>query len=77
MLFPGNELDAKQECPSTFFGEYSYNVTDIAAGSEYCGNGDEKWDVCTDYSRMTFDYSICNTEISYSGIKTFQLNRIF
>ncbi|XP_053400097.1 uncharacterized protein LOC123557767 [Mercenaria mercenaria] len=63
----GNELDAKQECPSTFFGEYSYNVTDIAANTDYCGTGDEVWDVCTDYEQMTFNYTICNTEIAYSG----------
>ncbi|XP_060605877.1 uncharacterized protein LOC132758315 [Ruditapes philippinarum] len=63
----GSEVFAKQECPSTFFGEYFYIVKDLESKNSYCGTGNEVWDVCTDYERMTFNYTICDTKISYSG----------
>ncbi|XP_053400694.1 uncharacterized protein LOC123559173 [Mercenaria mercenaria] len=67
LIKKGHEVDAKQECPSTFFGEYSYKVTDIDASTYYCGTGDEVWDVCTDYEQMTFNYTVCDSEIAYSA----------
>ncbi|XP_060605741.1 uncharacterized protein LOC132758199 [Ruditapes philippinarum] len=62
----GSEVAAKQECPSTFFGEYFYTVTNKDTNTDYCGTGSEVWDVCTDYEKMSFNYTICSTQISYS-----------
>ena len=63
----GNAADAYQNCPDSFFGEYTYEATD-AQGATSCGTGREHWDVCTDYTRMTFDYTLCNTVIASSGM---------
>jgi hypothetical protein len=67
MVLLGNEVAAKQECPSTFFGVYFYTVTNKDTNTDFCGTGNEVWDVCTDYEKMTFNYTICSTQISYSG----------
>lgn len=63
----GNELDAKQNCHPDYYGEFSYSITDQEDSTSYCGTGDETWDVCTDYGRMTFDLGNCSTPVAYSS----------
>lgn len=66
-LFPGYEDRAKQNCHPSFFGEFSYNITNLTNSKSYCGTGNENWDVCTDYQTMTFNTSVCNKTVAYSG----------
>ncbi|XP_052792073.1 uncharacterized protein LOC128226224 [Mya arenaria] len=66
LLKQGNEADAIQDCPTTFYGQYNYSVTDTS-GPVTCDSGTGDWDVCTDYQRMTFNYTSCNTKIASSA----------
>lgn len=66
ILHEGFESDAVQNCHPDFYGEFSYTITDQAANETFCVPESEVWDVCTDYQKMTFNYTQCNHTVAYS-----------
>ncbi|KAH3755760.1 hypothetical protein DPMN_190459 [Dreissena polymorpha] len=43
-----------------------YNVTS-SNGAVSCTGPADSWDVCTDKTKMTFNYSTCATQMMYSS----------
>ncbi|XP_033729075.1 neurogenic locus notch homolog protein 2-like isoform X3 [Pecten maximus] len=59
----GYETSSKLTCASPFLGTFTYQYTDGSSTS--CGTGSE-WDVCSDNSMMTFNYSKCSTKVAFT-----------
>ncbi|CAG2208603.1 unnamed protein product [Mytilus edulis] len=68
LIKQGYEQYAKQWCPSVFLGNFFYTY-DNGTGTS-CGTGSE-WDVCTNRTTMTFNYTQCATIIAYSDAEVF------
>ncbi|XP_052796641.1 uncharacterized protein LOC128229037 isoform X2 [Mya arenaria] len=52
-------------CPDSLLHVADYTVTS-SDGTLTC-NGTDSWDVCTDVTQMTFDYTTCTTEVMFSA----------
>ncbi|XP_021351250.1 neurogenic locus notch homolog protein 1-like [Mizuhopecten yessoensis] len=59
----GYETNSKQTCTTPFLGTFTYQYNDGSSTS--CGTGSE-WDVCSDTSMMTFNYSKCSTNVAFT-----------
>ncbi|XP_052795663.1 uncharacterized protein LOC128228402 isoform X2 [Mya arenaria] len=55
------EANAAVACPSVFQDDFHYSVNGT------CGQGIEQWESCQDTTRMTFNYTLCDTQIAYSS----------
>ncbi|WAR00308.1 hypothetical protein MAR_024680 [Mya arenaria] len=60
-IFPDQEANAAVACPSVFQDDFHYSVNGT------CGQGIEHWESCQDTTRMTFNYTLCDTQIAYSN----------
>lgn len=61
--FAGSEGSAMATCPSPVLGSFTYTYYD---GSTACGT-DSDWDGCSDSSRISLNYTLCNKVVLYSG----------
>ncbi|KAK3085735.1 hypothetical protein FSP39_007978, partial [Pinctada imbricata] len=64
LIRQGNESNAKSWCPSPLLGSFEY-IYDDNMGMTSCGAG-SIWDVCTDRTTMTFNYTLCSTVLAFS-----------
>ncbi|XP_052797073.1 mucin-22-like isoform X1 [Mya arenaria] len=69
MVKTGSETASKQYCSPSLLAKFDYEVTD-ASGAVTCDTSTDNWNVCTDRTAMTFDYSTCPTEMMYSATGT-------
>ncbi|XP_048778551.2 uncharacterized protein LOC125682176 [Ostrea edulis] len=58
----GSEGSAMATCPSPVLGSFTYTYYD---GSTACGT-DSDWDGCSDSSRISLNYTLCNKVVLYS-----------
>ncbi|XP_053399590.1 uncharacterized protein LOC123557252 [Mercenaria mercenaria] len=68
MVKSGSESASKQYCSPSLLAKMDYTHTDDQ-GAETCQDTTDDWDVCTDRTMMTFDYTspACSTEMAYSS----------
>lgn len=65
LLLPGYESAAKQWCPPSLLARMDYTYTSTA-GAVSCDTSTDNWDVCTNRTTMTFNYTTCGTQMLYS-----------
>ncbi|XP_060570755.1 uncharacterized protein LOC132729036 [Ruditapes philippinarum] len=65
MVKSGSESASKQYCSPSLLAKMDYTLDTL--GVETCAGTVDDWDVCTNRTTMTFNYTTCASEMLYSS----------